>query len=317
MRNKGYDRATIDLILKAWRPSTKKNYSTYLRKWATFCVQRGINPLFPTLPQACRFLRILSDGGLGYAALNTARSALATILPDFDNRSFGTHPLVCWLVKGGYEKNPPRPRYTQFWNVNKIFDLFKVWGPKKNLSLKQLSLKVAVLTLLVSSQRGQTIVNLSLDGMELEKDKVVFKMKTLLKHNRLGDPLDTLILRAFQEVKRLCVVRTITEYILRTEDHRVSSQLLLSFVSPFGAISRDTLSRWTLKVMKEAGVDTQKYRGHSTRGASASAACRLGVPLNLILKHASWKCADSFARFYNKRLEDDTELVAQALLENV
>ena len=68
---------------------------------------------------------------------------------------------------------------------------------------------------------------------------------------------------------------------------RKHEQLLLSFVKPHGPISRDTLSRWTLLVLSNAGVDVSLYRGHSTRGAAASAACRLGVPLNLILKQVS------------------------------
>ena len=109
LRSKGFDKSTIGLIMDAWRPSTKKLYSTYLNKWAVFCMERDINPLSPALPQACRFLRLLSERGLGYAALNSAKCALATILPQYEGHTFGTHPLVCWLVKGGYERNPPPP----------------------------------------------------------------------------------------------------------------------------------------------------------------------------------------------------------------
>ena len=141
-------------------------------------------------------------------------------------------------------------------------------------------------------------------------------MKTLLKHNRVGDPLDSLVLRPFLECKRLCVVRTLKVYLDKTQFVRGHSQLLLSFVRPHGPISRDTLSRWTLIVLKLAGVDVRKYKSHSTRGASTSAAGRLGVPLNLILKQASWRSEESFARFYNKRLDGDATEVAQALLND-
>ena len=80
--------------------------------------------------------------------------------------------------------------------------------------------------------------------------------------------------------------------------------------------SRDTLARWTLKIMKSAGLDIDKYKSHSTRGASASAAKRLGVPLNVIMRRASWKSVDSFARFYDKSLEQDTSDMANVLLTN-
>ena len=301
--------------MDAWRPSTKKLYTTYLNKWAVFCLERGIEILKPTLPQACKFLRLLSTRGAGYAALNSARCALSTILPGFNGRSFGTHPYVCWLVKGGYERNPPKPRYNQFWNVNKVFSLFKNWGKNSELSLKRLSLKLAMLLLLTSAQRGQTIVNLSTEDLEIE-ELATFKMKVLLKHNRVGDRLDSLTFRPFARCKRLCVVHTLKCYLKRLEASRQYSQLLLSFVRPHGPISRDTLSRWVLEVLREAGINVDKYKSHSTRGATTSAAKRLGVPVSLILKQASWKEASSFARFYDKELDNDTTDVAQRLLEN-
>ena len=301
--------------MDAWRDSTKKLYSTYLRKWAVFCLERNVSLTKPSLPQVCRFLRSLSDAGLGYGALNSARCALSTILPAYEGHSFGTHPIICWLVKGGYERNPPKPRYTKFWDINLVFNLFKAWGPTKLLDLKKLSFKLAVLLLLVSSQRGQTVLNLSTEGMEMG-GSVVFKMKTLLKHNRIGDPLDTLVFKEFTPCKRLCVVRTIRVYLKRTELFRGYGQLLLSFVRPHAPISRDTLSRWVLLVLKQADIDISKYKSHSTRGATTSAARRLGVPLNLILKQGSWKSAQTFAQFYDKRLDEDNAAVGQALLEN-
>ena len=109
--------------------------------------------------------------------------------------------------------------------------------------------------LLVSSHRGQTIINLNIDDVKIDEN-VTFKMKVLLKHNRQGDPLDTLVLRPFPHCKRLCVVRTIKRYLNGTLGVRRNSQLLLSFVQPHGPISRDTLSRWTLKVLTLAGIDT-------------------------------------------------------------
>ena len=190
------------------------------------------------------------------------------------------------------------------------------WGKNKDLTLKKLSFKVALLLLLVTSQRGQTILGLSLKGLDVE-DQWVFRLTKLLKHNRLGDSLDTIILKPFDSCLRLCVVRAIKAYIKRTEQVRKGKQqLLISFVAPYKAISRDTLARWTLKVLAEAGVNVQKYGSHSTRGASASAAKRLGASLNLIMRQAGWRNAESFGRFYNKELEQEPNIVGQMLLNN-
>ena len=306
---------TVLLIMDSWRPSTKKLYTTYLNKWAVYCVQGNISLLSPTLPQACKFLRLLSEQGLGYASVNSARCALSTVLCHFDSVTFGSHPIVCRLLKGIYERNPPKPRYEEFWDVNNIFQLFKSWGRNSKLDMKRLSMKLAVLLLLVTSQRGQTIVNLCIDDLVMG-DVVIFRMKKLLKHNRLGDPLDSIVLRPYSQCNDLCVVRALKMYLKRTQFIRSYSSLLLSFVRPYKPISRDTLSRWTLCIMKLAGLDTDKYKSHSTRGASTSAAKRLGVPINIIMKQASWRSVSSFAKFYDKKLEGETAVMQEVLLNN-
>ena len=315
LRKQGYDKETVDLILDAWRPSTKKVYTTYLRKWAVFCVSTGVRLMSPTLAQACRFLKNLEREGLGYGAVNAARSALSAILPHFEGCQFGRHPTVSWLLKGVYHRKPPQARYTCFWNVTKVFQLLKSWGRNRELTLKLLTMKLVVLLLLVTSQRGQTILALSLDGLGLS-EQAVFRLKVLLKHNRLGDRLDTLVLKPYHHSARLCVVRTLKEYVQRTEKIRGNvKQLVISFMRPHKAVSRDTLARWTLSVLAKAGIDTEKYKSHSMRGASTSAAHRLGLSVNQIMRQAGWHSVESFSRFYNKDLEKDVSNVGHALLD--
>ena len=314
LRNLGLDKETIGLVMDAWRPSTKKVYAMYIRKWATFCTVNNVPVFAPQLKHVCTFLKKRSLKGLGYGALNAARSALATFLPPFDNYQMGKHPIICWLFKGAYERNPPKVKYKKFWDVNKVFTLIKSWGKNSGLTLKLLSLKVAVLILLVTSQRGQTVLSLLVKNMEVEDD-IVCRLDKLLKHNRLGDELDTLILKPFRPCSRLCVVKAMKAYLKRTESLRKQEkQLLVSYLAPHAAISRDTLSHWTLSVLAMADIDVAKYKGHLTRGASASAARRIGAPLNLIMRQARWRSVESFARFYNKPLDQEPETVGHLLL---
>ena len=62
-----------------------------------------------------------------------------------------------------------------------MFNLFKLWLNNKHLSLKLLSYKVAILLLLVTGHRGQTVVAISLDGLEIERVEAIFYLKALLK----------------------------------------------------------------------------------------------------------------------------------------
>ena len=95
-------------------------------------------------------------------------------------------------------------------------------------------------------------MNLDVQNMEFVEDKVIFKIKKLLKPNRVGDPLDSIELRRYPECKRLCLIPCLKAYLAKTQLVRGYSQLLLSYVRPFKSISRDNLARWTLSVMHMA-----------------------------------------------------------------
>ena len=105
-----------------------------------------------------------------------------------------------------------------------------------------------------------------------------------MKTARTGQPLETLNLPFYDKEPRLCVVQTLREYIERTRPLRCDNGLFLSYVRPFGKVSRDTISRWVVSTLKEAGVDTDRYGAHSTRGAGVSTGAKLGVASNVLLK---------------------------------
>ena len=56
--------------------------------------------------------------------------------------------------------------------------------------------------------------------------------------------------------------------------------------------------------MTSSGVDTTIYNPHSTRAASVSQASRCGASINTILAAGGWSNARTFARYYNKPLND-------------
>lgn len=66
--------------MASWRKGTKKQYATYVKKWMAFCRERKINCYSPPLSDALQFLLGLFNQGLSYSTLNTARSALSTIV---------------------------------------------------------------------------------------------------------------------------------------------------------------------------------------------------------------------------------------------
>ena len=58
-------------------------------------------------------------------------------------------------------------------------------------------------------------------------------------------------------------MKCIQEYITRTKPLRKDeTQLLISFVKPHKAVSKDTIGRWTESVLANAGIDTSQFGAH-------------------------------------------------------
>lgn len=69
-------------------------------------------------------------------------------------------------------------------------------------------------------------------------------------------------------------------------------------------------------MLNEAGINTGKYKAHSTRAAATSDVTRKGVNVNALLKVASLKSSETFAKFYNKPVEEASEAMTNMLLND-
>ena len=95
----GISEKASSLMLKAWRKGTQKQYKTYLKQWQLYCDTARCDPLSAPLHVGINFLAELADN-IGYSAVNTARSALSTVITLPNGSSFGKHPMVKRLLKG-------------------------------------------------------------------------------------------------------------------------------------------------------------------------------------------------------------------------
>ena len=290
---RGISESTCNLLMPSWRPGTQKQYQVYIQKWSHFCTQRKINHNQPTVEQALDFF----TQGLTYSAINTACSALSSYITLEDGTSLGQHPLVSCLLRGIFQRKPPSPRYSETWDVSVVLYYLQGLSPVK---LKELTLKLVTLILLVSGQRGQTVHLLDLSNMRVSTNSYTFLFTKLPKQTRPGFSNPAVTLTAFRD-SRLCVVTTLKEYTSRTEPLRGSeSQLLVSYTKPHKAVSRDTIGRWVKIVLSSAGIDTKKFKPHSTRAAAVSAASNASVSPDEILKTVGWSSESTFGKFYNK-----------------
>ena len=117
-----------------------------------YCSKRKIDPISPPVASGIYFLAELYHKGLSYSALNTARSALASVIVLQGNQSFGNHPLVSQFLKGTFTTRPALPKYKEVWDVNTVLERLKTLHPAESVSLKLLTLKLVMLMAILSGQ---------------------------------------------------------------------------------------------------------------------------------------------------------------------
>ena len=129
---------------------------------------------------------MLSQQKLSFGAVNAARCTLSVLMPDF---SIGKNYWVCRAVHTAYLRNPPKPKYKTFWDVNLVFKVIRTWGANSKMSLRLLSEKLTVLFLLVSGQRGQAIVAIDVDAVVNTDDGLEITLNKPMKTARTGESL--------------------------------------------------------------------------------------------------------------------------------
>ena len=197
LTQQGISEEASTIILQGWRSGTQKQYQSYLTRWQQYCGEQQIDPVSSTVTDGLNFLAELYGKELSYNALNTARSALSTVIFPPEGGTFGDHPLVTKFLKGVFDMRPSLPRYQEIWDVSIVLRYLKFLSPLNKLSLKELSLKLTMLIALMSGQRCQTIHALNISQMTLLDDLCIFFIKELLKTSKPGKHFGRLELKAF------------------------------------------------------------------------------------------------------------------------
>ncbi len=298
---KGYSTEVIDILVKARRDSSNKQYEYQLKLWAKFCSENTVNMFTATVGQGLLFLQQLWAKGLSYSTINSARSALSLIL-HCSGSSFGEHPDVCKFMKGIANLNPPKHRYVDIWDPEVVLKTLRSWSPAQSLSFHMLSLKTVMLVLLVTGKRPQIITKLHTDNMSITKNSYKFILEdTDLKEGRRGYKPDRVELRKYPADKRICIYHYITAYLHRSLEFRGKEKLVfITSVKPFKKVSQDTVSRWIKSVLNHSGIDTTVFTAGSVRSASTSKAKRQGAPVEEVLRAGGWSRVTTFTEFYDR-----------------
>ena len=196
-------------------------------------------------------------------------------------------------MRGMYNKRPQRSRYSSTWDVDIVLSFLEELSPVRKLTLRELTNKLVMLMLLTSCQRVQTLDSLKISDLIWSDDEntAVFRLSQTLKHSKRGS-LGLLSFHAFEENPRICVVRTLKEYLSRTFELREKQGekgefLFLITTPPYSRASKASIARWTKDTLARAGIDTNLFKAHSIRGASTSKLTNRHVSVTEIMSKAS------------------------------
>ena len=289
--------------MASWRPGTLKQYNVYVKKFRDFCRRRGLDSSKTSCCDGIEFLTELFKQGLGYSAINTARSALSAVIFASDKPTFGEDRLVKRFMKGVFESRPALPKYTDVWDISSVLTYLESLGMTTQINLKTLTLRLVMHLCTLTGQRCQTIHAIELSGIAFgETCRIV--IQSLLKQSRPGYHLKPLEFKPYSHNHKLCVIENLRQYIRMTKEIRKKEEnIFISYQKPHKAVSKSTVSRWCKQVMSDAGIDVKRFGPHSIRAASTSSARNKGVPLATIMSAAGWSNAGTFQKFYSKNVE--------------
>ncbi len=320
----GLPPAVVETIIQARAPSTRQTYALKWSLFTTWCSSRREDPRRCTIGVVLSFLQERLERRLSPSTLKVYVAAIAAHHDAVDGRSLGKHDLIVRFLKGARRMNPSRPPLVPSWDLSIVLAGLQrgPFEPLDSVELKFLSLMTALLTALTSIKRVG-----DLQAFSVSEECLVFgpvyshvvlrprpgyvpKVPTTPFRDQVVNLQALPSEEADPALALLCPVRALRIYVTRTRSVRSSEQL---FVCHGGqqkgkAVSKQRLAHWIVEAVALAYQSQGEpcplgVRAHSTRSVASSHALAHGASLADICRAAGWATPNTFARFYNLRVE--------------
>ncbi len=320
----GLPPAVVETIIQARAPSTRQTYALKWSLFATWCFTRQEDPRRCTIGVVLSFVQERLERRLSPSTLKVYVAPIAAHHDAVDGRSPGKHDLIVRFLKGARRMNPSRSPLVPSWDLSIVLAGLQrgPFEPLDSVELKFLSLKTALLTALTSIKRVG-----DLQAFSVSEECLVFgpvyshvvlrprpgympKVPTTPFRDQVVNLQALPSEEADPALALLCPIRALHIYVDRTRSVRSSEQL---FVCHGGqqkgkAVSKQRLAHWIVEAVALAYQSQGEpcplgVRAHSTRRVASSHALAHGASLADICRAVGWATPNTFARFYNPRVE--------------
>ena len=321
LRAQGFTSSVIESVLRSRRSSTNTLYDLRWRSWFVFCQEHSIPPLYPSVPEFCRFLHYLHEvRRLSPSTIAGYKSAIALSisLARGASPSFASSIIVSHLLDSFRHDAPGRSIHVPPWDVFLVLAFLRDHcEPLASISLKLLTFKTVFLLCLASCRRVSEVHSLSGFSRDIafSSQSVTlqflpeFRAKTQKSdspHSPLVIPRLTSILASGDSDSALCPVRALEVYLSRTSSFRGNKRrLFISLKQNYSSdVRKSAISAWVVATIKLAYSQARIYppldpiRAHEVRAIGSSLALLRGVSVEQILRASTWRRIDTFISFY-------------------
>ena len=277
------------------------------------------NPNEASPSQLAEFLTYLFEvRGVSPGTIKGYRAAIGHVLRLSSGYDPGEDDIIRLLMKSFDRQKPTKISKSPKWDIALVLDQ---WGTtdNQNLSLALLQTKaIFLLALATGARRGELWaltkeVQFPTDEctpMVIPFDKTfVFKTQFTAKHKDFPSSVKVPPLRD-PNLKALCPVHTVKNFLLRSNSIRLSSQNALFLPTREGAVqtTKQLISANVVKAItwayKEAGKTPPKQvRAHDVRGIATSLAFTAGLSMEDVLSAGHWSNPHTFFKHYQKEFE--------------
>ena len=309
--SEGLSQRSAALASGARRKSTIKTYDSRLEKFFSWAQDHSWNPMETTVDNLCSFFVFLFDEGRQVSTIKNYRSAIAAIHPGFsDGSTVSSNETISALLKGMFNQRPPRQRLAPSWSINDVLSALsrEPYEPIHNAPLDALTKKTVFLVAAASARRRSELHALSIEpgfirfspnGVHLLPNPNFLAKNQTVSFSPTPMFLPTISsISSIREDRFVCPVRALKWYLEKTKTLRTSNAMFVLPRSPYTPASRDTISRWLVELISLFASPDESPRAHDVRAHASSTAWFRGVPLDDVMKAASWKSPSTFISCY-------------------
>ncbi len=281
-------------------------------KWslfATWCSSCREDPRRCTFGVVLSFLQERLERRLSPSTLKVYVATIAAHHDAVDGRSLGKHDLIVRFLKGARRMNPSRPPLVPSWDLSIVLAGLQrgPFEPLDSVELKFLSLKTALLTALTSIKRVG-----DLQAFSVSEECLVFgpvyshvvlpKVPTTLPRSG-GEPASTALGGGRSSLSVAVSHKSIAHI---RDPHPERQKLRAALCLPRRAAEREGCLQTEVGPLdsggRSLGVPVAR-RAVPPGGVASFHALAHGASLADICRAAGWATPNTFARFYNLRVE--------------